>query len=151
MGFAAIPWFGDAWAARLVIIIAITWRWTGYNMIFYIAGMQNIDSEIYEAASIDGASNTRQFFSITMPLLKPIILLTSIVSTNGTFQLFDESRNITGGNPGDATISLTHLIYRTSFEQVPSFGYAATLSFSILFMVASLSMIQIWFGGKRNV
>lgn len=145
-----IGWLTEAWPARFVIILAITWRWTGYNMIFYIAGMQNIDYEIYEAANIDGASGTRQFFSITIPLLKPIILLTSIMSTNGTLQLFDESKNITNGQPGDATRTISHLIYATSFEKVPSFGYAATMSFAIFFMVAVLSLIQMGVGGRRS-
>lgn len=145
-----VGWLTEAWPARFVIILAITWRWTGYNMIFYIAGMQNIDYEIYEAASIDGATGMRQFFSITVPLLKPIILLTSIMSTNGTLQLFDESRNITNGQPGDATRTISHLIYVTSFEKVPSFGYAATMSFAIFFMVAVLTAIQMGVGGKRD-
>lgn len=89
IGLAPIDWFQDAWAARWVIIIALIWRWTGYNMVFYLAGLQNIDYSIYEAARIDGASPVQQFFHLTIPLLKPTILLTAIMSTSGTLQLFD--------------------------------------------------------------
>lgn len=92
-----IPWLTDPFWAKIVIICAITWRWTGYNMIFFLSGLQNIDESIYEAARIDGASSIQQFFKITVPLLKPIILFTTITSTIGTLQLFDEVKNITNG------------------------------------------------------
>ena len=78
----------NAWAARWVSVIALVLRWTGYNMVFYLAGLQNIDYSIYEAARIDGASPLQQFIHLTIPLLKPTILLTAIMSTSGTLQLF---------------------------------------------------------------
>lgn len=137
-----ISWLLDPFWAKVVIIIAITWRWTGYNMIFYLAGMQNIDTSIYEAADIDGASKFQQFKLITIPLLKPIILLTTIMSTNGTLQLFDEAMNITNGGPGNSTMTISQYIYNQSFVYTPNFGYAATISYAILFMVAVLAIIQ---------
>ncbi|MCL6571694.1 MAG: sugar ABC transporter permease, partial [Bacillus sp. (in: Bacteria)] len=94
-----IQWLTDPFWAKITIIIAITWRWTGYNMIFYLSALQNIDHSIYEAAKMDGASAFQQFFKITIPMLKPIILFTSITSTIGTLQLFDEIMNITKGGP----------------------------------------------------
>ena len=94
---APIQWLTDPFWAKVLIIFAITWRWTGYNMIFFISGMQNIDPSIYEAAEIDGATKWDQFFKITIPNLRPIILFTTITSTIGTLQLFDEVQNITGG------------------------------------------------------
>lgn len=97
LGMSPIMWFGNAWTARAVIIIALVWRWTGYNMVFYLSGLQNIEYSVYEAAKIDGASPMQSFFKITVPLLKPTILLTAITSTNGTLQLFDESLNLTNG------------------------------------------------------
>nr|WP_087071294.1 sugar ABC transporter permease [Paenibacillus bovis] len=145
-----IDWITDPFWAKVTIIIAITWRWTGYNMIFYLSGLQNIDSSIYEAARIDGASAIRQFFSITVPLLKPIILFTSITSTIGTLQLFDEVVNITKGGPGNATTSISQYIYNLSFEYSPDFGYAATVSYSIVIMIIILSFIQFKVAGERN-
>ena len=82
-----IAWIMHPIWAKVLIIIAITWRWTGYNMIFYLAGMQSIDDSIYEAADIDGANAFTKFKCITLPLLKPIILFTTINSTIGTLQL----------------------------------------------------------------
>lgn len=149
-GIPAISWFQDAWAARWVIVIALVWRWTGYNMVFYLAGLQNIDYSIYEAARIDGASPLQQFIHLTIPLLKPTILLTAIMSTSGTLQLFDESVNLTAGGPGKATMTLTHYIYNISFVETPKFNYAAALSVFILIVVAVLSAIQMKVGDKRD-
>ena len=137
-------------SARAVIIIALIWRWTGYNMVFYLAGLQNIEYSVYEAARIDGASPMQQFFKITVPLLKPTILLTAIMSTNGTLQLFDESVNLTGGGPSNTTITMSHYIYDMSFKYVPNFGYAAAMSFIILILVAILAFFQMKVGDKRD-
>ena len=147
---APIQWISDPFWAKVTIIIAITWRWTGYNMIFYLSGLQNIDQSIYEAARIDGASAIRQFFSITIPLLKPIILFTSITSTIGTLQLFDEVMNITKGGPGNATTTISQYIYNLSFEYSADFGYAATVSYSIVIMIVILSFLQFKVAGDRN-
>lgn len=140
---------GNAASAKAVIIIALIWRWTGYNMVFYLAGLQNIEYSVYEAAKIDGASPVQSFFKITVPLLKPTILLTTIMSTNGTLQLFDESLNLTNGGPGKSTMTLSHYIYNTSFVQSPNFGYAAAMSIIVLIMVAILAVIQMKVGDER--
>ncbi|MBD7915761.1 sugar ABC transporter permease [Clostridium sp. Sa3CUN1] len=145
-----IAWLLDPFWAKIVIIIAITWRWTGYNMMFYLAAMQNIDTSIYEAAKVDGATGIRQFFKITVPMLKPIILFTVITSTNGTLQLFDEAMNITAGGPGNATMTISQYIYNLSFVYTPNFGYAATVSYAIVFMVAVLAIIQSKVAGEKN-
>ena len=150
VGIPTVDWFQNAWAARWVIVIALVWRWTGYNMVFYLAGLQNIDYSIYEAARIDGASQLQQFVHLTIPLLKPTILLTAIMSTSGTLQLFDESVNLTAGGPGKATMTLTHYIYNISFVETPKFNYAAALSVFILVVVAVLSAIQMKVGDKRD-
>ncbi|MBP1040900.1 sugar ABC transporter permease [Vagococcus sp. BWB3-3] len=137
-----IEWLTDPFWAKVTIIIALTWRWTGYDMIFYLAAMQNIDESVYEAARLDGANGFKQFFSITVPMLKPIILLTTIMSTNGTLQLFDEVMNLTNGGPNNATITISKYIYDLSFKFTPNFGYAATVSYAIVVFVAVLTFIQ---------
>ena len=144
-----INWLNDPFYAKVVIIVGLVWRWTGYNMIFYLSGMQSIDYSIYEAARIDGANQFRQLVNITIPLLRPIILVTAIMSTNGTLQLFDESVNLTRGGPANMTITMSHYIYNTMFTKNPNFGYAAAMSFVILIMVAILSAIQTKVGDKR--
>ena len=150
IGLTPVDWFQNAWAARFVIIIALVWRWTGYNMVFYLAGLQNIDYSVYEASYIDGATPFQQFTKITIPLLKPTILLTAIMSTSGTLQLFDESVNLTAGGPGKSTMTLAHYIYNISFVETPKFNYAAALSVFILISVAVLSAIQMKVGDKRD-
>lgn len=145
-----INWLGHPIMAKVVIIIALLWRWTGYNMIFYLAGLQNIESSIYESARIDGAGPVKTMLSITIPQLKPVILLTAITSTSGTLQLFDESMNLTAGGPANATISMSHYIYNVSFVYSPNFGYASALSYVIFMMVAVLALLQMRVGDKRD-
>ena len=144
-----INWLNDPNTAKAVIIIGLIWRWTGYNMVFFLSGMQSIEYSIYEAARIDGANQYQQLMKITVPLLKPIILVTGIMSTNGTLQLFDESVNLTRGGPANMTITMSHYIYNTMFTKNPNFGYAAAMSFVILIMVAFLSAIETKVGDKR--
>jgi lactose/L-arabinose transport system permease protein len=145
-----IQWLTDPFWAKIAIIVAITWRWTGYNMIFYLSALQNVDESIYEAARIDGASPIQQFFKITIPMLKPIILFTSITSTIGTLQLFDEVMNITKGGPGNATMTISQYIYNLSFKYTPDFGYAATVSYAIVIMIVIFSIIQFKVAGDKN-
>ncbi|WP_180271616.1 carbohydrate ABC transporter permease [Fredinandcohnia onubensis] len=145
-----IQWLTDPFWAKVTIIIAITWRWTGYNMIFYLSALQNVDNSIYEAAKIDGANAFQQFFKITIPMLKPIILFTSITSTIGTLQLFDEVMNITKGGPGNATLTISQYIYNLSFKYTPDFGYAATVSYAIVIMIIFFSIIQFKVAGDKN-
>ncbi|MCL2034366.1 MAG: sugar ABC transporter permease [Oscillospiraceae bacterium] len=146
---AGYQWLSYTWSARLVIIIALLWRWTGYNMVFYLAGLQNIENSIYEAARIDGANALQQLTKITIPLLKPIILLTAIMSTNGTLQLFDESFNLTNGGPANSTMTMSHYIYRTSFQLSSDLGYSTAMAFVIFVLVAVLALIQMKVGDKR--
>lgn len=141
---------GNSASAKIVIILALIWRWTGYNMVFYLAGLQNIDYSVYEASYIDGATPFQQFMKITIPLLKPTILLTAIMSTSGTLQLFDESVNLTSGGPGKSTMTLAHYVYNISFVETPKFNYAAAISVFILVSVAFLSAIQMKVGDKRD-
>jgi lactose/L-arabinose transport system permease protein len=135
--------------AKVVVIMVITWRWTGYNTIFYLAGLQNIPSEVYEAAHIDGASAVQQFFRITLTLLKPVIILTAIMSTNGTLQIFDEPRILTDNARTSPVVSISMHIYNLSFVNNPQFGYAAAASYTVLFMVAILSLIQLKIGDRK--
>lgn len=142
---------GNPTSAKIIIILDLIWRWTGYNMVFFLAGLQNIDYSVYEAAKIDGANGWQTFWKITVPLLMPTIVMTAIMSINGTLQLFDESVNLTNGGPANATITMSHYIYNNSMGQgVANFGYASALSFVIFVMVAILSFISMKAGDKRD-
>lgn len=145
-----ISWITDPVWAKVLIILAITWRWTGYNMVFYLSGLQGIDDSFYEAADIDGVGAFEKFKSITLPMLKPIILFTTINSTIGTLQLFDETMNITQGGPANATITISQYIYNILFKYSPDFGYAAAVSYVIVVMIVVLSFIQMKVGDKND-
>lgn len=152
-----IEWMSNPITAKAVLIIAMIWRWTGYNMVFYLSGMQNISEDIYEAASIDGASKIKSFFMITLPLLKPMILFTTIMSTIGTLQLFDEPMNLSQGGvtaatigPSNSLLTLSVYIYNLSFKYVPNFGYGATVAYVIVILIGILTLIQFRVGATDD-
>ena len=146
-----INWLGQTGTARFVIIFALVWRWTGYNMVFFLAGLQNIEYSVYEAAKIDGATGWKTFWYITVPLLKPVIIMTFIMSINGTLQLFDESVNLTHGGPANTTITMSHYIYNNAFGTgVANFGYSSAMSFFVLILVAILAAINLKVGDTRD-
>ncbi|WP_027091406.1 carbohydrate ABC transporter permease [Cohnella thermotolerans] len=141
LGIKAIPWLSDPIWAKAALILAMTWRWTGYNMVIFLAAMQNIPESLYEAASLDGAGRFKQFFAVTIPQLKPVILFTAILSTIGTLQLFDEPYTLTKGGPSDATLTIGMYLYQTGFRYF-DFGYASTLAYVIVVLIAVVSFIQ---------
>jgi len=142
---------GTPGSAKAIIIIALIWRWTGYNMVFYLAGLQNIEYSVYEAAKIDGANGWKTFWGITVPLLRPTIIMTFIMSINGTLQLFDESVNLTNGGPANSTITMSHYIYNNSFgTSVANFGYASAMAFLVFILVAILAFINMKVGDTRD-
>ena len=143
-------WLGGGWTARFVLIIGLLWRWTGYNMIFFLAALQNVDYSTIEAARVDGASSFKTFWFVTVPQLKPMIVLTAIMSINGTLQLFDESWSLTNGGPAYQSMSMSHYLYELSFLKNPNVGYGAAISYVILIMVAVLAFIQMRVGDKRD-
>ncbi len=146
-----INFLGTPATAKAVIIIALIWRWTGYNMVFYLAGLQGIEYSVYEAAKIDGANGWKTFWNITVPLLRPTIIMTFIMSINGTLQLFDESVNLTAGGPANATITMSHYIYNSSFGTgVANFGYASAMSFFVFILVGILAFINLKVGDTRD-
>ena len=99
---------------------------------------------------MDGVPPRAVFFRLTIPMLKPVILFTCVMSTIGTLQLFDEVVNLTEGGPGDATLTLSMYIYNLTFKFMPSFGYAATVSYVIVVLVAILSFIQFYVARDRK-
>ena len=119
-------------------------------MIIYIAGLQAVPEDMLEAAKIDGANGWKTFWKITVPLLKPTIVMTFIMSINGTLQLFDESVNLTNGGPANATITMSHYIYNTCFVNKPNFGYASAMAFIVFIMVAVLAAINMKVGDTRD-
>ena len=108
-GVSGVPWLEDIWWARISLSLLIMWGWLGYNMVLMLAGLQTIPRELNEAALIDGATPTQALFHVTIPLLRPVILFSVLLSTMGSFGLFNEVMALTGGGPMRAT--LTPLVY----------------------------------------
>lgn len=141
---------GHPTSAKIILIVMRIWRWVGYQMIFFLAGLQNIDPSLYEAAKIDGATSFQAFRKITLPLLKPMILFTTVMCLNSALQIYDESLNLTAGGPGYSTMAMAHYIYNTSFVNVPNFGYSCAMSMIILIIVAIMTFIQMKVGDTRE-
>ncbi len=149
IGIDRIAWFSDPNAAMAVIIMAITWRWVGYNAIIILSGLQSIPGDIYEAALLDGASKIKQFFFITLPLLKPVVIFCIVLSIIGSLQLFTEPFLITNrGGPGGATETLGIFIYRQGFAAF-NFGYASAIAYTLTIMAVSFSLLNLWLGRER--
>lgn len=138
-----IQWMTNKNLARMVVIIALCWRWTGYNAMYYIAGLQNIPRDMIEAARIDGCNMFQEFFKIVVPQLKQVIIFTSITSTIGTLQLFDEIQTLTKGGPANGTMTVSYYIFKQSFELNNNYGYSAAMSWVIVILIALLSVIQL--------
>ncbi|MDK2809603.1 MAG: lactose/L-arabinose transport system permease protein [Petroclostridium sp.] len=141
LGAQPIGWGTNAIWAKLMVIIAITWRWTGYNSVIILSGLQIIPSELYEAASIDGASSAVIFFKITIPQLKPVLLFCMILSTIGTLKLFVEPYMLTRGGPNNGTLTVMYYLYDTAFGSF-NFGLASAGAYIVTILIAILSYFQ---------
>jgi lactose/L-arabinose transport system permease protein len=147
LGLPRIDWLNAPVPALVLIILSVTWRWTGYNAIIILAGLQNVPSELYEAAKIDGANPWQQFWGITLPLLRPILLFAFVLSVIGTLQLFTEPFLITGGGPGNATLTLGVYLYQQGFRSF-NFGYASAIGYAIALLAVLFSLIQLRLFGR---
>ena len=128
------------------VIITSIWKGVGFTMVVYLAGLQSIPEDVYEAATLDRVSKTKQFFHLTLPLLKPVILLCLVLSIIGTMQLFAEPFLITNrGGPGGATETLGIYLYRQGF-MVLNFGYASAIAYTIAVIAAAVSLLNMWLG-----
>jgi lactose/L-arabinose transport system permease protein len=146
VGIAPVSWFAESHAAMALIILAVTWRWAGYNAIIILAGLQSIPDDVYEAATLDKVSKRQQFIHITLPLLKPIILFCVILSVIGTMQLFTEPFLITNrGGPGGGTETLGLLLYRQGFLSL-NFGYASAIAYTMAVLAIAISLLNLWVG-----
>ena len=156
-GVPAVPWMTNPWTIKIVIALLMTWQWVGYNAIIYLAGMQAIPTELYEAARIDGASAAQRFFRITIPLLRPIILFTVVVSTVTGLQSFTEPQvmfgsnaatNPNSGGPGQAGLTVMLYFYHQAFDN-NDFGYGAAISWALfLFILLIVAVNWRLIGGR---
>ncbi|UUZ81407.1 sugar ABC transporter permease [Paenibacillus sp. P26] len=143
LGAEPVQWLNSAVGIKWAIASMVIWRWTGYNAIIYLAGLQSIPSVLYEAARIDGATTWQTFTKITVPLVRPIILFTVITSTIGGMQIFTESQVLTGngGGPGGAGMTIVLYLYQLAFVKY-LFGYASTVAWGLFVIIAAFSFLN---------
>ena len=141
-----ISWLQDPDLVMPAIILAGVWRWAGFNMIYFIAGLQSIRKELYEAAAIDGAGPWQTFRYITIPALKPVLAFVVITSVIGSFQLFDLPYVLTEGGPGNASITIVMYLYRHGFEFI-NLGYASTIGWVLAVIIGLVSIFQVRYFG----
>lgn len=146
VGIPSISWFAEAPFAMALLIIAVTWRWAGYNAIIVLSGLQSIPEDVYEAATLDRVSKFRQFIYITLPLLRPVILFCVVLSIIGSMQLFTEPYLITNrGGPGGGTETLGLFLYRQGFASL-NFGYASAIAYTMAGLAIMISLLNLWLG-----
>ncbi|ALN86204.1 binding-protein-dependent transport system inner membrane component family protein [Lysobacter capsici] len=149
-GIDPIDWLGDPhWAMPSIILFAV-WKNFGYNMIIFLAGLQAIPEDLYEAARIDGASHGRQFRYITLPILGPVLLMVSILTLAGYFQLFAEPYVITQGGPLQSTVSVLYLMYEEGFKWW-NLGNASAVAFLLFVLMTVATSGLMWIARRKGV
>ncbi|TCO21180.1 cellobiose transport system permease protein [Kribbella steppae] len=143
LGIPEQDWLGQPWGIKIAISTMIVWQWVGYNTLIYLAGLQAIPKEQYEAAKVDGAGATRTFFSITLPQLRPVVLFTVVISTIGGLQTFTEPQVMVGnsGGTGQSGMTVVLFFYRAAFLD-NDYGYAAAIALSIFMLVLLFTAIN---------
>jgi len=148
VGIPGVDWLGNPKLAMLAIILLAVWRGFGYTMIIFIAGLQNIPDELYEAARIDGAGPWRQFRHITLPMLGPTFLFVGVVVAIGQMQIFAEPYVMTRGGPLNKTLTLVMLMYEQGFK-FWRMGYAAAVAFILFLLIGGATLLQMRLQEKR--
>jgi ABC-type sugar transport system permease subunit len=151
VGLPSVPWLENEWWARVSLCLLVIWGWLGYNMVLMLAGLQTIPRELTEAAQIDGANPVQAFFHITIPLLRPVILFSVILSTMGTFALFNEvyALTFTPGGPMRAILTPFLHIYNVAFQDF-RYGRASAMSYAYALIIFAASLMQLRYFGREE-
>ncbi len=149
-GLHGITWLSTSQLAMPSIAAVNIWQYTGYNMLFFLAGLQSIPEELYEAASIDGVSRVQAFFHVTLPLLRPTMFFVLVTAIIGSFQVFDTVYVMTQGGPGMATNTISFYIFRQAFVFFHA-GYASALSMALFAILLAVTLAQAFYFRKRIV
>ena len=148
-GLEPITWLKGASTSMFAMVLLCFWRWTGMNMLYYMAGLKAIPNELYEAAEIDGANSFQKFTKICLPLLKPTTIYVLTISIYAGLAMFTESYMIFGGNnsPKNYGLTIVGYLYRYGFEKVDKFGFASAVGLVLLVGCMIITVIQLWITG----
>jgi len=149
LGLPTVNWLGDPASAMPSLVLITIWKGAGFNMVIWLAGLQAIPQEMYEAAAIDGANSWQSFWRITLPLLKPTTFFLAITGVIGSFQVFSSVYVITGGGPRGATDVAVHRIYLRAFESF-DMGYASALAWVLFAVIFAFTLLQVWYMRRRE-
>jgi len=150
LGISPIDWLGDPnWAMPTIMLFAV-WKNFGYNMVIFLAGLQAIPHDLYEAARIDGASRWKQFLHITLPMLGPVLLVVGVITVSGYFQLFAEPYVMTRGDPLQSTVSVLYFMFEEGFKWW-NLGRASAVAFLLFLIILGVTSIMLRFGRKRQL
>jgi lactose/L-arabinose transport system permease protein len=149
VGLKPVHWLTAKRMSKISIDILVTWKWLGYNMIIALAGLQSIDTQVYDASRIDGAGTVRTFFSITLPLLRPVIGFQLIMATIGTLTMFTEPYILTDGGPGYSSLTLVLYLYRSAFKFF-KLGYGSAIAFLTFIVILIPAGIQVRLYAERD-
>ena len=150
VGAPPVDWLGDPRSSMPAIILFAVWKNFGYNMVILLAGLQTIPSDLYEAARIDGANGWQRFRHVTLPALGPMLLLVSILTMAGYFQLFAEPYVMTQGGPVESTVSVLYFMYDQGFKWW-NLGFASAVAFALFLIMIVFTTLQYRFARKRGV
>ena len=149
LGIEPIDWLGDPqWAMPAIVLLSV-WKNFGYNMVILLAGLQAIPVELYEAARLDGARRWALFRHITLPGLAPLLLVVSILTMAGHFQLFAEPYVMTQGGPAQRTVTVLYLMYEDGFKWW-SLGSASAVAFVLFVIMFAITMLQLWLSKRAE-
>ena len=145
LGLPAMRWLYDQHLALPSLIVMGVWKMTGYNMVIYLAGLQQIPAHLYEAADIDGASALSKFVRITVPLVQPTTFFLFVINTIQSFSVFEQVNIMTEGGPNNATTTIVHQLYTRGFEEF-QMGYAASMGVFLLALIFVLTVLNFRYG-----
>lgn len=145
VGLKALKWL-DEELVKLSVLLVAAWRYTGLNMLYFLAGLQSIPTDVYEAASVDGAGRWTTFWQITLPLLRPVSLFVVVVTIIGSFQFFAEPLLLAGGGPNNASLTIANYLYRVGFSYL-RMGYASAVGYILAVIIFILTLLQLKFFG----
>ncbi len=142
LGIDPINWLGSRQWSKLAVLGLVTWRWAGFNAIYFLAGLQTIPQTLYEAAMVDGANRWQMFWEITIPTLRPVLLFVAVIVLIGSAQIFEEPYMLTNGGPVDSSLSIANYLYRVGLSQYLRFGYASAIGFVMFALIFFFSWLQ---------